>query len=258
MKRTAVKAGPEAPGGPAKEPAGEKGKRAAAIAVFLVLLAVSAFLLYRSRSLYALLADREAFKEAVSRLGLWGPAIIVLLEILLVMVTVVPVGPLNIAAGYVYGLIGGTVLCLIGNTLGSMVVFFLVRKFGKSFVLLFVSEEAFERHSRILEHPRMKLLLLAAFAIPGMPKDVFAYLSGLTDLTAREWFLIAALGRLPSILVSVGFGNAAYRSDGTAMVLILAVAGAALAAAALWRRRKKQDGPAGPRNAAEGTGKREQ
>lgn len=54
-----------------------------------------------------------------------------------VIFAIIPGEPLEIGAGYAFGALEGTVLCVIGGLLGSLVVFAFVRTFGVRVVELF-------------------------------------------------------------------------------------------------------------------------
>ena len=51
-----------------------------------------------------------------------------------VVIALIPGEAVEIAAGVIFGSLWGTVLCLVGITLGSVIVILLVRKFGRKFV----------------------------------------------------------------------------------------------------------------------------
>ena len=71
-----------------------------------------------------LLSDADGFALRLRGMGTAGQAIMVLLVIAQVLLAVVPGGPFQIAAGYVYGPVQGTLLCLLGSTIGSLITFF--------------------------------------------------------------------------------------------------------------------------------------
>ena len=160
-----------------------------------------------------LLSDADGFALRLRGMGTPGQAIMVLLVIAQVLLAVVPGGPFQIAAGYVYGPVRGTLLCLLGSTLGSLITFFLVRKFGRRVIALFCGESQMKALDQIMASPRWKVLLPVIFVIPGSPKDPLSYAAGLTDLSVPAWLLIASLGRLPAIALSAVSGNAVHEAD---------------------------------------------
>ena len=193
----------------------------AAIALFMTVLIMTGLVLYFSEPLIEMMADKDEFRAWIHSYGPWGWLIFIGLEVLQVIISVIPAGPVNIAAGYSYGVLWGTVICLVGDTLGSMIVFLLVKRFGMKIIRIFFKNNEFDRYAAILNRPKLKLFMFVSFMIPNTPKDQFCYVAGLSDISVFEWFVIVSIGRIPSILVSTLMGNAAYRSDYRSFILIL-------------------------------------
>ena len=76
--------------------------------------------------------DYDGFKVWIEQSGFMGRVYFVLMVIFQVIIALVPGEPLEIAAGFAFGAIEGTILCVIGITVGSIIVFYLVRKFSIS------------------------------------------------------------------------------------------------------------------------------
>ena len=72
----------------------------------------------------------EKFRVWVAAHGIGGRAAYIGMVILQVIIAVLPGEPFEIAAGYAFGAVEGTILCIIACTLGSMAVFLLVRRYG--------------------------------------------------------------------------------------------------------------------------------
>ena len=66
--------------------------------------------------------------------GAQGPLAFSGLNFLQVILAVIPGAPFEVAAGYLFGVIPGTLLCDSTMTIGSVLVFLMVRRFGVKFV----------------------------------------------------------------------------------------------------------------------------
>ena len=86
-------------------------------------------------------AEPEKFRLWVEDKGFFGKIAFVLMTAFQVVIAFIPGEPLEIGAGYAFGAIEGTILCVIGITLGSLAVFLLVKKFGIRLVEVFFSRE---------------------------------------------------------------------------------------------------------------------
>ena len=150
----------------------------------------------------------EKFRQWVDGHGLGGMLAYMGMVAVQVLAALIPGEPLEIAGGYAFGAVWGTVLCLLGAFLGSVAVFAVVRKWGIPLVEVFFSQDKLDKLTFLKTSPRRAALLWLVFTVPGTPKDLLCYFAGLTDLRWSSWLLIASVGRLPSIITSTVGGNA--------------------------------------------------
>ena len=115
--------------------------------------------------------------------GLWGRVLYVGMCFLQVVVAIIPGEPLEIAGGYAFGAVWGTVLCLIGLFLGSVVIFALVRRFGQSVVEVFFPPEKLHSLRFLQSSPKRNLLFWIVFTVPGTPKDLLCYFARAASLS---------------------------------------------------------------------------
>ena len=145
--------------------------------------------------------------------GIWSRFAYMGMVILQVVIAVLPGEPFEIAAGYAFGAVEGSLLCIAASTLGSITVFLLVRYFGVPLVEVFFSEEKLHRIKFLKTTPKRDFIFFIIFMIPGTPKDLLCYFAGLTDIRLSLWLLICSLGRLPSIVTSTVGGDALGTSN---------------------------------------------
>lgn len=194
----------------------------------LLLLAIFWF---AGRPLVALVSDADRFREWVADKGFWGQLAFMGMMTLQIVVAFIPGEPLEIAAGYAFGAWQGTVLCLLGAAGGSIGVFLLVRTLGVRAVEAFFPREKIDEVSFLREGRRRDLLLFLAFFIPGTPKDILTYVSGLTRISLGRWLLLTTPARIPSIITStiggdaLGVGNFAFAALVFAATVVISGAG---------------------------------
>lgn len=218
---------------------GARERRGASVRVFasrrdrrralsVLLLAVGAFL-----GLGALLRqyapwffDPEAARAWIRTFGALAPLVFVSVQALQVVVAPVPGQVLGVASGYLFGAVWGTVYSVVGTALGSLVAFWLSRRFGRPFVERVLDAEAlslFDDFSN--EHGVWALFLV--FLVPGLPDDAVCFVAGLTEFRLRTLLTVAVVGRFPGFLLAnlVGAELAAARYvEAAIVVLVLAVA----------------------------------
>ncbi|MBR2599823.1 MAG: TVP38/TMEM64 family protein, partial [Erysipelotrichaceae bacterium] len=82
------------------------------IALFILVMFVVSY--YVGRPLIEYAREPEKFKEWIDSYGILGRLIYILITTLQVIVAVIPGEPFEIAGGYCFGLVEGTLLCLTG------------------------------------------------------------------------------------------------------------------------------------------------
>lgn len=186
-----------------------KIKRIMVISIILIVLAVSCYIAWRLRGPMAkFVSEPQLFRDWIDERGIWGMVAYVAMLIVQVILAIIPGEPLEIAGGYAFGSLWGTVLCVIGTTIGSIIVYLLVKRFGMKMVTLFFSKEKIDSLKFLKSSPKRNILFMIIFIIPGTPKDLLCYFIGLTDINFMNMLLICSLGRLPSVITSTVGGNA--------------------------------------------------
>lgn len=203
-----------------------KNKKWFIAASVLGILGVLALTVAVSVPLVRHISQPERFRQWVEDRGLWGSVAYILMVICQVVIALIPGEPFEIAAGYTFGAWQGMALYLIGGTLGSVIVFALVRRFGRPLVELYFPKEKLRRLRFLKTNPRRELLFLLIFMLPGVPKDLLCWFAGLTDMRFPVWLLICSLGRIPAALPSALGGDALGEKQ---YIFAIAVFGAALA-----------------------------
>ncbi|MBQ9512066.1 MAG: TVP38/TMEM64 family protein [Lachnospiraceae bacterium] len=176
--------------------------------IALICLLMGIVVVYVGRPMVTMVSDPDLVKAYIESHGIAGVLVFMGMNYLQVIAAVIPGGPFQIAAGYAFGVLKGSLICDIAMTLGSVTVFLLSKRFGMRFVELFVSKEKIASVKFLKTTNRSRFILFLLFLIPGTPKDLISYAVGLTDLDLKTWVLICAVGRFPAIALSAASGNA--------------------------------------------------
>lgn len=179
------------------------------IAVVCIAVVTSALIMWLvGAPLVRFASEPEKFRAWVDGHGFGGRIAYIGMVIFQVIIALIPGEPFEIAAGYAFGAVEGTLLCILASTLGSVAVFLLVRRFGVRLVEVFFSKDKLKSVRFLKSTPKRDMLFLIIFMIPGTPKDLLSYVAGLTDIRFPVWLMICSLGRIPSIITSTVGGNA--------------------------------------------------
>ena len=167
--------------------------------------------------------EPEAFRARVDSYGFGGRVLFVAIVVLQVLVAFIPGEPVELAAGYTFGAVEGSLLTMAGFLIGSWLVFGLVRRFGVPLVEVFFPEQRLAE-LRLLKNPqKARILAFILMSVPGTPKDFLSYFAGLTPLTLGQWLRIVAIARLPSLLTSTITGAAAGEKNYLLASIMLAL-----------------------------------
>ena len=181
--------------------------------VFLFLVLSALVCWFAGRPLIRFVREPERFQAWVDAQGVRAPLLFVGMVVLQIVVAIIPGEPLEIAAGYAFGALEGTLLCLIGALVGRVAVFLLVRRFGVRAVEVFFPLEKVQSLRFLQNEKKLTFWVFFLFFLPGTPKDVLCYVVGLTDLPLRSWLIISAIAPLPSIVTSTIGGDALGMGD---------------------------------------------
>ena len=184
-------------------------RRIVSILSFCVLLAfIVTVAIVIGKPLVGMLSHPEEFQKGVDSHHLWGRLSFVGMMCLQVIFAIIPGEPMEIGAGYAFGSVEGTLLCLIGAAVGSSIIYLFTKKFGIKLVEAFISREKILSLSFIKNTKKLNLLIFILFFIPGTPKDVFTYFIGLTPMKLHIFLLISSVARIPSVIISTISGDA--------------------------------------------------
>lgn len=167
----------------------------------------------------------EDIREWVDGLGFWGPVLLVAGLSLAMVIAPIPNPPFMIAAGIVWGTFMGVVYSVLGQLIGSSIIFVISRKAGRRFIPRLVGEAAAERIDALARDMGPQLVFW--WRMMPVSFDFAAYAAGLTTMKFTTFIVLVFLGSLVPTTVVVGFGDS-FDSSWTARFISLALIGLAI------------------------------
>ena len=169
------------------------------------------------------ISDPSLLRDKIGDHYIIGAIFMVLISAVQVVIALLPGEFVEIAAGYVFGSLIGSLLCLAGIVLGSCITILLVRRWGRRFVYAIYPKEKIE-NLPILKNPtKRNLLTLLLFSIPGTPKDLLTYAIGLTDMSIPLYIALTTAARFPSVILSTLSGDAAGTRDYKLAIILVVI-----------------------------------
>jgi uncharacterized membrane protein YdjX (TVP38/TMEM64 family) len=168
---------------------------AAAFLLFIVVIGVK-----YSPWIISLAQEPENFRSLLLSHGRAGIFIYILFQMAQAVIATIPGEPVQIAGGYIYGIAAGTVYSLIGIIFGYMIVFLIVRAVGYPLVKIAVPENKIRKMQKYFLSPKADAVIFILFLIPGLPKDFFVYIIGLTPVSPFRFFVLVTIARFPAMV----------------------------------------------------------
>lgn len=150
----------------------------------------------------------DDFRIYIQGYGAAGPFILTVFQAAQVVIPVLP-GYLGCAAGAVtFGTFVGFICNYIGISGGSIISYFLAKKYGIKIVRMMFPEKTYEKWSKKVENSRSyDRFLFVATLLPMFPDDFLCYFSGLMKMDQKKFIWIIILGKPWCILAySILFG----------------------------------------------------
>jgi uncharacterized membrane protein YdjX (TVP38/TMEM64 family) len=139
-------------------------------------------------------------------LGFWGPLFVAAFYIL-ACVLLLPGGIITLAAGFLFGVVTGTITVSIGSTLGASAAFLVGRTFARDWVRRKVATRPkFEAIDRAVGREGFRIVLLTRLS-PIFPFNMQNYAYGLTGVRLWKYVLASWIGMLPGTLAYVYIGS---------------------------------------------------
>jgi len=146
------------------------------------------------------------------------------LQVFQIIVSVLPGQALQFAAGYAYHFWLGFLFSVIGVALGTVITFYLARLLGKDALHVIFGEERFSKFVHTLNSKRSFIVLFVIFLIPGIPKDLFTYAAGVSEIRIIPFLLLSLIGRTPAMIGSILMGSMFYNGSYIGLIIMGAAA----------------------------------
>ena len=183
----------------------------------------------------------ETFRDYIDGKGFWGQLLMIGIVMLQVVIALLPGEPFEVGAGFIFGWVEGSILCLIAMAAASSLVYLGVKKWGIKVVEAFFPREKIQSFSFMQNEKKLDLLVFIMFLIPGTPKDMLTYLVGLTPMKLGTFIGVTTLARLPALLSSTISGALAQKGNLTAAIITYGITLILTVICVLWYRKVSKE-----------------
>lgn len=169
--------------------------------LLFVLVCICSYVFF-GKELIKIISDPAVFREWLNNFGVFDEIIFILVRAAQTVVKFIPAEPLEIGSGYAWGAIPGMLYCVIGNMIGTVVIFVLVKHFKQKVIKLFLPTQNMKSVMMFQNSEKIYVLLFFLYLIPGSPKDGFTYFVGMLSVKFVPFMVITFIARMPSVLSS--------------------------------------------------------
>ena len=152
------------------------------------------------------LTNPEALQALLKQAGWAGPLLFMILQVVQVVIPVIPGGVSSAIGVLAFGPFWGFVYNYIGLVAGSILAFWLVRRYGQPFLKKITAPETYDKYIGWLDKgKKFDWLFAAAIFLPCAPDDILCMIAGLTKMSYAKFVTIIVLGK-PLALIAYSMG----------------------------------------------------
>lgn len=169
--------------------------------------------------------DPEKLREVLGSNDPISYLIFISVQFIQVVFAFIPGEVIEVGAGYIYGTVKGTLLCLIGVAPATALIFWLTRLLGHKFTAIMIDSRDLKRLKFLKDERKLTLMFFLLYFLPGTPKDLITYFAGVTKIKFGTFLFLSTVCRLPSVLTSTLAGSQLGEENYLSSVIIFAVTG---------------------------------
>jgi uncharacterized membrane protein YdjX (TVP38/TMEM64 family) len=157
-------------------------------------------------------------EDLVHDAGIAAPIAFIAIYALLTLALVPGTAP-SITAGALFGAVWGSLLTVVGATLGATAAYLLARRVGRAPVRARTGERFARLDAQVARHGFLAVLYVRL--IPIFPFNAVNYAFGMTSVTPRAYTTATALGIVPGTIAFVALGSSLRDPGSPAFVIAL-------------------------------------
>ncbi|MBR2969668.1 MAG: TVP38/TMEM64 family protein [Clostridia bacterium] len=147
----------------------------------------------------------EKIQSLVERGGVFSTLTFIILQILQTTILQIPSLIVTAAGAIIFGRWTAFLLSYFSIMVGSIIMFWIGRRFGRKFLVWFVGDDASEKWIKRLSNGKYLFFLMMLF--PLFPDDILCVVAGTTNISFNFFFWTNILARGIGIATTVFFAS---------------------------------------------------
>ena len=176
------------------------------IVVFVITaILVLSYFIFKWTGIWEYINSVDKIRGLILSLGFWGRLAFVFLQFLQVTFLPIPSAVSTLAGVLVFGPLQASLLSLSGIMLGSVLAFWLGRRFGRKLVSFMVGEETCHKWTNFLTNAKYSFVVM--MLLPIYPDDILCLVAGLTDMSWLFFVVTNLISRPLAIFLTCYLGS---------------------------------------------------
>ena len=145
--------------------------------------------------------SNDVLVKQIKQYGLWGPLFFMIIQIVQVIFPVIPGGASCLAGVLAFGPVEGFIYNYVGLCLGSMVSFYLSRRYGMPLIKKMFEQKSIEKYLKYVQSKRFETIFFLGILLPGAPDDLLCYIAGISGISFKKFLGIILLCKPFTLLI---------------------------------------------------------
>ena len=145
---------------------------------------------------------------------------LLIFQILQIVICFIPGQPIQFASSYLYGVLGGYLISIVGALLGSLLTYLISRFLGRDALEILFGKEKVRSYVKKMNSGKSLVIIFLIYLIPGIPKDIISYIAGISDIDLTMFMVVSLAGRTPGLLGSLLLGAFWAKRNYVGMVIV--------------------------------------
>lgn len=166
-----------------------------------VAIALTCLFFLQKTEFFEIVKNAETLQSFIGRAGVWMPIIYILFQFLQVVILPIP-GIVSTLAGIaLFGVFQTAIYSLIGIWFGSILAFYIGRKFGKKVVTWLIGADTLEKWQAKIKG-KDNFVLTIMFLLPLFPDDILCFIAGLSMMSQRFFLIMMTVCRILAVFTT--------------------------------------------------------
>lgn len=181
------------------------------ISLLLIFAGLIGILIYmKSSGILGYMTSVEDFKVYIEGYGEKAYLIFFILQFISVIIAPIPSNISAVVGGTVFGMWNSFFASMFAIISGSIVVFLLGKRFGRTFVERFINSKFLNKYEQFFSSRKGTLLLILLLLLPFFPDDAIGFAAGLSKISFGKFFIIILFTRPWEILAASALGSSQF------------------------------------------------